>query len=67
MKESGLFKLAPQRPSVAVVTAPIEDKPARLHVDLPADLFRQAKARAALSGLSLRELVIEAIEARISR
>jgi hypothetical protein len=35
--------------------------------DLPEDLVRQAKAYAALSGLSLKDFVIQALQAAIQR
>lgn len=34
-------------------------------VDLPADLFRQLKAQAALGGRSMKELLIEALRAKL--
>lgn len=34
----------------------------RTTIDLPDELFRQAKARAALSGVSLRELITRFVE-----
>lgn len=35
-------------------------------LDIPDKIFRQAKARAALRGISLRQFVTEALEKRIS-
>ena len=37
----------------------------RTTVELPDDLLRQAKAQAALAGLSLREFFVQAIEQRL--
>lgn len=39
----------------------------RTTIDLPDELFRQAKARAALSGVSLRELITRFVERGLQR
>ncbi len=38
----------------------------RTTLDLPDTLFREAKAQAALEGLSLKELMIESLRARLN-
>jgi len=39
----------------------------RIHYEIPAELHRRAKAEAALSGLTLKEFVIRALEEAIHR
>jgi len=39
----------------------------RTTVELPDDLMRRAKSAAALSGLSLREFFLEAVESRLNQ
>ena len=41
--------------------------PIRVTVPLPPAVHRQAKAAAALEGLTLRQLVTDALQARLSR
>jgi predicted HicB family RNase H-like nuclease len=39
----------------------------RINYELPTDLHRQAKAAAALQGITLQDFVIEALEQAVSR
>lgn len=40
---------------------------ARIHIEVPDDLHRRAKAAAALQGLTLKDFVIQAVEKAIPK
>lgn len=64
---SGLKNLGAKRPSQAVPAAPTATALGRLHVDIPADLLRQVRVRAAETDTDLRVLVIDALTSYLER
>lgn len=63
---SGLSGMAPKRPSQAVAK-PASDALGRLHVDIPIELMKDVKRRAIDDDSSVRELVINALNAYLGR
>ena len=63
---SGLSGMAPKRPSKAVEKS-LSDELSRLHVDIPVELMKDVKRRAIDDETTVRELVINALNAYLGR